>query len=316
MKKAFKRILKRIFLLIMIIFAVYLLISNIDLIRDLASDEKIKVLIDSDAAQGVDDIFSILRIMEARDVEVVGLHSAQWRLADLDNDSTVRTNDLLHEFILAAYKKARIPRAEGNALPLQYSFADGEYTDNPASSAIIRAVHELAYQQKLNVLCLGSATNLATAVLQKPEIKERIVCYILGPIYEPGRRTWDKSDPVTRLDLEAMNILLNEENLEVHLLPANTASELVLMKSEIREVFEDPDTIQQRIMRLAESVYPLGDSLPCPSLALVQAYRNPDMATQKQLIAPPENRQRKIYVYTRIDADRMKKDILKSFQGK
>ena len=69
MKKAVRRILKRIFILIMIVFAVYLLISNIDLIRKLAGDEKIMVLVDSDA--GADDLFSIRLMLEARDIEVV-----------------------------------------------------------------------------------------------------------------------------------------------------------------------------------------------------------------------------------------------------
>jgi len=55
------------------------------------------------------------------------------------------------------------------------------------------------------------------------------------------------------------------------------------------------------------------------SLALVQAFLNPDLCTQKQLITPPENTQRKIYVYTRIDAERMQKDYFKTqpmFQAK
>jgi hypothetical protein len=58
------------------------------------------------------------------------------------------------------------------------------------------------------------------------------------------------------------------------------------------------------------------DTLELNSLALVQAFLNADMSTQKQLIAPPENHQRKIYVYTRIDADRMTKDFIKSLAGK
>jgi hypothetical protein len=45
------------------------------------------------------------------------------------------------------------------------------------------------------------------------------------------------------------------------------------------------------------------------SLALIQAILHPEMSSQKQVITPPENVQRKVHVYTRIDAGRMNKDL-------
>ena len=77
MKKAIKRIAKRIFIFILIVFAIYLVISNIDLIRDLASKEKISIAIDADAANGPDDPFGIYRIMIDKDLELRGITSAQ-----------------------------------------------------------------------------------------------------------------------------------------------------------------------------------------------------------------------------------------------
>jgi len=315
MKKAFKRIAKRIFILILLVFAVYLVISNIDLIRDLASNEKIKVIIDSDTANGVDDLFAIMRVMEAEEMDVRGLLSAQWRLVDLDNDSTLSLNQDLHRKILWHYRKDRIPSPSGSNLPIRYLPA-GKSSPNNASKAIIRAVHELPYQQKLNVLCLGTATNLAAAILEKPEIIDKIVCYIQGPYYDPARRSWDKSDPVTRLDLEATDILLNTENLEIHLIPADIAAEMVILKKEVREEWNDPDSLQKIIIKRMEDIYRGNDSIPSSSLALAEAFLSPDMSTQKQLIAPPENSQRKIYVYTRIDGDRMKKNFWKATREK
>jgi len=167
MIKAIKRIAKRIFIFLLIIFAIYLVISNIDLIRDLATKEKINVVIDTDAANGVDDIFAILRIMVHKDVELRGLLSAQWRLADLDNDSTVSSNQLINTFILDLFRKSHIRHKEGSALPLVYSQRDA--TGNDASAAIIKTITELPYGEKLNMLCLGSATNLAGAIQEKPD---------------------------------------------------------------------------------------------------------------------------------------------------
>jgi hypothetical protein len=317
MRKAIKRIARRIFILILVAFALYLLISNIDLIRKLASEERISVIVDADGANGADDLLAIARILEAKDLDLKGLLSGQWRMDDLNNDSTVETNTSIHRFVIREYDRSRIPLAEGHPLPLFYR-KEHDKGRNRASDFLVRAVYELSYQEKLNVLCLGSATNLADAILQKPEIAAKINCYILGPFYEPVRRYWDKSDPVTRLDLEAMNVLLDHEDLEIHLLPANVASGLIILKSGLEKNLYGGDSLRQYLYdRLIE--YGLlktgsADSIPCPSLALAEAFLNPDMSTRKQLIAPPENAQRKIYVFTRIDSERMKKDLWKMLE--
>ncbi|MFC2098178.1 nucleoside hydrolase [Bacteroidota bacterium] len=313
MLKAIKRIAKRIFIFILVIFVIYLVISNIDLIRDLASKEKINVTIDADAANGVDDMLSIYRILVDGDIELRGLTSAQWRLVDIENDSTVSLNHQIHRIFLEQFYKTRIPHPEGSGLPLMYSRNQHE-PQNKASAAIIKIVSELPYGEKLNMICLGSATNLASALLERPDIADKIICFVLGPNYDPARRSWNKNDPITRLDLEAMDVLLNEKELEIHLLPANVASELYITSSMLKEVFNKNDTIHLNIM---STILP-PDTITCSSLALVEAFRHPDLSTQKQLIAPPENTQRKIYVYTRIDSKRMLKeftDALESFEN-
>ena len=196
---------------------------------------------------------------------------------------------------------------------------DMEDAENRASAAIIKIVQELPYGQKLNMICMGSATNLASAILERPDIADKIICFILGPNYDPARRAWNKNDPATRLDLEAMDVLLNEKNLEIHLLPSNVASELFMTRKSIAEIMDAKDTIQNSIRFAAQNSGTRNDTIYCPSLALVEAFRNADMSTQKQLIAPPENTQRKIYVYTRIDADRMRReftDALESYNNR
>jgi inosine-uridine nucleoside N-ribohydrolase len=313
MKKAIKRILKRIFVFIIAGLILYLIISNIDLIRELASSEKTRVLIDADAANGLDDVFSVLRMLEDEEVELQGLHSAQWRLTDLDNDSTVWLNQGVNRLILEHYRKSRIPHFAGSGVPLIYS-GGSNVSENLASTAILRAVQDLPYGEKLNLLCLGSATNLASALLENPGISDKIICYIQGPFYDPTRRAWNKNDPVTRLDLEAMDLLLNNDLLQINLIPANVAFELNLLKSAVLEDFSGNDKLSLYIRKYIRKNFPDTDSIPVPGLALVEAFLNPDLATQKQLVTPPENTQRKIYAYTRVDTDRMLKDFRKSLE--
>jgi purine nucleosidase len=320
MKKAIKRILGRIFIIILVLFAIYLFISNIGLIRDMIDREKIYVLIDADAANGPDDPLSILRILKAEDVELRGLLSAQWKLADLDNDSTVTSNMAVHSFLLEQFHLAHIAHPEGAALPLFYTdakqnpagSANTQQLKNQASAAIIKIAQEVPQGEKLNLLCLGSATNLASALLSQPEISRRIICYIQGPFYEPSRRVWNKNDPVTRLDLEAMDVLFNAGDLEMHILPANVSGDMVLDRSRFMEEFTGKDTLLTFMREFIMAASSGTDSIFCPSLALVEAFLNPSLATENKLITPPENTQRKIYVYTRIDAERMAKDFWKA----
>jgi inosine-uridine nucleoside N-ribohydrolase len=309
MKKVIKRIAGRIFIVLLIAFAIYLLIGNIDFIRDLAIREKTIVIIDSDAANGVDDLCSIMRIMKAEEVEVRGLLSAQWRLADLENDSCIVSSQLLHRFVLEHFRKPNIPCSSGYDLPLLYTKGK-DNSLNAAASVINKTVRELPYGEKLNMLCLGSATNLASAILEWPEISDKIICYIQGPAYNPSRRAWNKNDVISRLDLEAMDILLNDKDLEIHLLPANVADDFMLARPGDLENMVDADTLSKFILERCMSLQADADSIPCSSLGLIEAFLNPDMASSKQLITPPENSQRKIYVYTRINVDRMKKDFL------
>ncbi len=311
MRKAIKRIASRIFIFILVILAIYLVISNIERIRDLAGEEKVQVLIDADAANGVDDLLSIPGLMESENLEVRGLCSAQWRLADLDNDSTIRMNREIHRFLLEHYHRTHIPHPDGPGVPLAY-LQDANGKEYAVSMAIRKAVQELPYGEKLQLICMGSATNLAKAILDYPEISERIVCHIQGPYYDPSRRAWNKNDRITRLDLDAMDVLLNEKRLEIQLLPSNVAEELVLDRSETLERVDTLDTLS-RFIRERLCAYPSeSDSIPMGSLALVQAFLNPDMGTRKQLITPPENNPRKIYVYIRIDPVRMTRDLYKT----
>jgi inosine-uridine nucleoside N-ribohydrolase len=305
--RAAKRIIKRIIIFILILLAIYLLISNIDFIRDLAGREKTGILIDADAANEGGDVLAIWRMLVEENIEVRGLLSSQWRIADLDNDSTVESNLEIHRQILEHFRLEHIPQSPGRKLPLAYPLPGGGM--NEASGTIIKMADEMSHGQKLDVLCLGSATNIAGAILERPDIAGKIAVYTIGPHYNPSRRAWNKNDPVSKLDLDAMDILMNSGQLELHLIPANIASDMILEKSSMYAAMQEKDSLLRSVCNLCPETGT--DTLVCSSFALAEAFLYPDMVTVKQLNTPPENLQRKIYVYTRIDTRRMQKDLLR-----
>ena len=310
MKTALKRILKRIFIFIVIAFLVYLVVSNISFFRDLTRRDKLSLIIDTDSARGQDDIMAIVRVFLEEEVSTEALLSVQWRLADLDNDSTVRMNQEVNQYVLKHFNRTSIPNLPGASLPVM-RFKNSR-TSNRASSYIIKRASETPAGEKMNLVCLGPVTNLATALITVPDIAQKISCYIMGPGYEPSNRVWNKNEWNTRNDLDAMDILLDTKDLDLYIMPATIAQDLVLDRSQSLGMFPIRDSLFEYMANRWNDLDLKNDSIPMGSLALIEAILHPEMSSQKQVITPPENVQRKVHVYTRIDAERMKKDLRKA----
>jgi purine nucleosidase len=313
MKTALKRILKRIFIFIVIAFLVYLVVSNISFFRDLTRREKLNLIIDTDSAHGQDDIMAIVRVLLEEEVVLEGLLSSQWRLADLDNDSTVGMNQAVNHHMLNHFKPSNVQNLPGAAVPVS-SIKNRDRTSNRASSYIIKRASETPTGEKLNLVCLGPVTNLATALITVPDIASKITCYVMGPWYEPSRRVWNKNEWNTRNDLDAMDLLLNTKGLDLHVMPATIGQDLIIDRSQSLSKFPLRDSLFDNMVESWKALDLKNDSIAMGSLALIEAILHPEMSSQKQVITPPENVQRKIHVYTRIDADRMKKDLWKAIE--
>jgi inosine-uridine nucleoside N-ribohydrolase len=314
MKKAVKRILKRIFIFIVTVFVIYLVASNISLIRDLVRKDGMKIIMDTDAGYGRDDVFAVSRILMDPDIQVIGLLSSQWHYADPDNDSTLYLSHDINYKIVRVFNRNYIPRHLGGPVPIRFDEKPWSRSNQAARFIADRAM-EVVTGEKLNVFCLGSTTNLATALLMKPEAASRIRCYMMGPLYEPSRRIWNKNEFNAQNDLDALDIIFNATDLELHIMPANLAGELVFTGTEARESLQGSDEVSKFLLSEFAGSSVSSDSVSMASLALVQALLNPELASEKKVFPPPENNQRKISVYTRIDTDRMKRDYWRSIKN-
>jgi len=313
MKKTIARILKRIFILIVVVFAIYLLITNISFFRDLAGRDPLSIVIDTDAGYGLDDVFALSRLMMTDDVEIKGVLSSQWHYADLYNDSTMYLSHDANYRTLRYFNRTHIPRFTGSLSALRFT-EKPRSRSNPAARFIADRAMEVVSGKKLNVLCLGPSTNLATAILMKPESASRIRCYMMGPAYEPARRVWNKNEFNARNDLDALDVLLNNGDLELHIMNADLASNLVFTRNDKLESLAAENPVLGYLREGLEDTMRQTDSVSMASVALVQALLNPELASEKHVFTPPENFQRKVSVYTRIDTERMKKDLLRTFE--
>ncbi|MEM9354261.1 MAG: nucleoside hydrolase [Planctomycetota bacterium] len=276
-------------------------------------------MLDADTANEIDDLFAITRVVCQDRFETLCLNSAQWRhyLSSqwcLPGESSVDASHRFNRELLDSLGVRGLPLHRGSEEPLGKPWGGSEPKDSPAAQAIIAAARETPPADKLTVVCLGASTNLASAIAIEPAIVPRLRVYVLGFTYEHDRGVWNKSEFNIRRDLNAADLLLNTQGLELHVMPTNVAKDLT---------FDRRDTFD----RLAE-LGPAGELLVDKwnarfedyetwimwDVALVEALLRPELAEQSTVSTPPENTPRQISVYSAIDAPQMRRSYWKALQ--
>ena len=115
-----KRLLKRIFFILIGIFLIYVLISNIGFFQNMVEGNNARIIIDADTGNEMDDLFAITRALLEDDIEVIGVTSAQWFNHPEANDSTVWSSQYLNDKILRTLKMTHIPHPVGAKGPLRF----------------------------------------------------------------------------------------------------------------------------------------------------------------------------------------------------
>ncbi len=187
--------------------------------------------------------------------------------------------------------------------------------NSPAVEFIIEKAKTYTPENKLDIMCLGPSTNVASAILQAPEIVKNIRLYLLT-MKTDDQGNWNKNTFNARNDINALDIILDNEDLEIVVIPGQVSRKLTFDKE---KTIERLKTINHPV---AEPLIRRWDEVPVPDhnqwimwdLALVQAYINPSVAKFETLPAPPENGGRLIKVITKINVDKIKKAFWETIQ--
>jgi len=306
-----KKILKRVFLILVIIFAFYWILTNISFFRQLVTGRQYSLIIDADTGNEQDDLYAIVRAIIEPNTEIIGLLSAQWDHSRDAPDSTVKISQDLNEEILSLMYRTDIPH------PIGANRAIGHDTTRlpeatPAARLIINQARNLRSDEKLKVVVLGAMTNLASAILIAPEIIPKLECYLMGLQYDPRTRAWNKNEFNTRNDLDAMDLLLDTEGLDLHIMTATTSGQLVFDRDKTIRELNAMGGVWDLLVRRWKEKYPDHEEWIMWDIAIIEAIFHPEFATEKKVFSPPENLQRKIWVYTDINAEAMEKDFFKA----
>jgi len=270
------------------------------------ANEPIKFILDSDTANEIDDLFAIAYLLgeDTAKIDFLGLNSAQW-FHVWSGDSTVYQSQQLNEELLRIAGRMDLPHPLGADLIMGKPWGDYDARDSPAARFIIEQAQALPAGEKLAVMCIGAATNLASAIALKPAIKEKIVAYTLGFRYDFEQGYWNKDEFNIRRDLNAANYLLNAEGLELHVMPISVAIKYAWDRTETFDHLASAGEMGAYLRRRWETNATNDQTRIMWDVALLQAFLEPSQGNEIHVATPPENTQRRVWLYDDIDAEGM-----------
>ncbi|WP_375444753.1 nucleoside hydrolase [uncultured Fibrella sp.] len=279
-----------------------------------------KVWLDADTGNETDDVYAIIRLLAEPAVTVVGLSSAHFNNADLvafdkwnqyptKAISTVAISQQLNEDILRVMDKTVISHPLGADRQIGRAWGGAAPRPSAATERLIQTVKQLAPGEKLDVLCLGALTNIASAILIDTTILSRIRLFALGARYDSQQKVWNKNEFNIRNDLNAFDYLLNNRSVDVTLMPINTAAPYRFARDTIYRKVDESVAIQRMLKERWEETNPQDNVRTLWDLALVEAYLLPEKAIVQDVLTPPENTQRLMKVYSKVDEKALTDDF-------
>jgi len=292
--------------------------------RDVIEFEPVQeFILDADTGNELDDLYAIVRAVIDEEVTVTALTSAHfnnpqlvtdslWHIYPTENINTVQISQDINENLLETLGRTEIPHPIGADRMVGYAWGYYEGAQVPESEAtdfIIERAREHSPSEKLNVVTVGAVTNVAAALLQEPSIAENIRLFSLLMRYDEEYNAWNKNSFNARNDINGLDLILDNEQLELYIIPGNVSRTLTFQREETLERLSEWEHPTVNILERRWDEVSAGDSWIMWDLALVEAIIHPEWATFESVAAPPENGSREIYMISDIDEDQMRNEF-------
>lgn len=273
----------------------------------------IPVIIDADTANEVDDLYAIVYAINEPKFDIIGITSAQFHTSPLATDTTVLESQKINEEILSLMDKDGIPHPVGSNVPLS---STEESTQSEAADFIISEAHKATEEKKLQLVILGSCTNVASAILKDPTIIPKVQINYLGFWHDVETNSYNKKEFNSRNDTLAVEVLLNTKGLDIAVMTATTSQHLVFKKSAVDAHLKGKGGIADYLVDRWETYDrwwtekdPTKKEWIMWDVAILEALAHPEWAMKKKFTTPPENTQRNIDIYTGIQVQEMTDDF-------
>jgi inosine-uridine nucleoside N-ribohydrolase len=272
-------------------------------------DNRIPIIIDADTANEVDDLFAIYRAINAPELNIKAINSAQFHTSPLASDTSVLESQWMNRDIIQLMKRTNIPLPIGSNGPLT---SINKSSQSPASNFIVETAKEHSPEDPLNVVVLGSCTNVASAIIQDPSIIPNISVHYIGFWHDTLSNVFDRKEFNSENDTLAVEILMSTKGLDFNVMTATTCQHLVFDKEQVFEKLGNRGGMEQYLLD-RWNTYDRWWTKDDPDklkwimwdVAIIEALIHPEMATKRSFSTKPDNSGRVIEAYTDIDVDAM-----------
>jgi purine nucleosidase len=275
-----------------------------------------RMIVDADTANEIDDLYAIVRALIAPELKVEGVTSAHFTRSTKSND-TVHQSQLLNEQLLLAMGLLdTIPHPVGADRSMS---APDKPVDSPAARWIIECAHAGSESDKLVVVALGACTNLASAMLIDPTIKSKVVFAFIDGDYKDGR--WGPGIFNWKNDIHAVKAIFESDVEYIHMPARSVSVDMKLSKDDVDRYLKGRGGVWDVLVERWETFPRTAQAREKVmwDIALIAALLRPQLATEVVVGAPrihtaeeveqyPDN-PRRIKVYAAIDAAGMRDDF-------
>ncbi|GIP33413.1 nucleoside hydrolase [Paenibacillus sp. J2TS4] len=202
--------------------------------------DKVRVVIDTDTYNEIDDQFAVIYAMQSPErMQIEALYAAPFHneLSDGPQDGMEKSYEELHKIMAVLGREGEVPIFRGSDAYL--TDANAPIVSKAALDLVERAL-STEDDEPLYVVAIGAITNVASAILLEPRIIEKIVVVWLGghALHWPDTKEFN-----LRQDLEASRVILNS-GVPLVLIPCmGVSSHLLTSLSEIRDYVQDKGTV-------------------------------------------------------------------------
>ncbi|MBP7049711.1 MAG: nucleoside hydrolase [Phycisphaerae bacterium] len=258
---------------------------------------KPRVYIDTDTANEIDDPYAVFRALIAPELDVVGLSSMSWR--DMDFAAGASRSQRMNKEILSLMMLTdRVSHPLGAHQPMPNASTP---VDSPASRDIIAKAKETPAGRKLHVFILGAYTNVASALLMEPAIKDKMAVYVMGYNYVDGRFQTDEFNCQGDLNAAAC---LPRTGVELYVMPASTLRDYQWAKANVDAHFKGRSGIRDYLVNRWESWAPTATHRILWDTAVFEAFLNPEYARLEKVSMDGAT----VRVWTCVDREAMQAD--------
>ena len=148
-----------------------------EILADIKSDRKKKVIIDTDAYNEIDDQYAIGYSFYSDKIDILAIHAAPFENEKSDNMEygMEMSYKEIHKVLGLLDPNYDIPVFKGSKASIEKS---GEIQESEAVDNLIKTVHES--DEIVYVLALGAITNVVSALVKDPTIKDNMAVIWLG----------------------------------------------------------------------------------------------------------------------------------------